>query len=146
MHNLLLWSLRAAAVPSVAALLINCGGDDYEATPAQTLQLAMQDIAYNSQALTALRGEPVRIELENRGAITHDFTIDTIPVHDVHTSGGADSAEHEHQASEHDIHFALDGGASGYLEFEPSEAGVYEYFCTVAGHREAGMHGTLTVE
>lgn len=146
MHNLMSW-LRVAAIMPAAALLINCGGDESsESVPAETLQLAMQDIAYDSPALTATRGETVRIELENRGAITHDFTIDGIAVDDVHTSGGSSSEEHEHAASEHDIHFALDAGDSGHLDFAPSEAGTYEYFCTVAGHREAGMRGTLTVE
>jgi uncharacterized cupredoxin-like copper-binding protein len=30
--------------------------------------------------------------------------------------------------------------------FTPSKAGTYAVLCTVAGHKEAGMVGTLTVK
>ena len=48
-------------------------------------------------------------------------------------------------SSEYDLHVAVDGGASGTLEFTPTAAGEYEFTCTVTGHAEGGMMGTLTV-
>ena len=36
-------------------------------------------------------------------------------------------------------------GDSLNVEFTPSTPGEYEFFCTVAGHKEAGMVGTLIV-
>lgn len=141
-----LW-LLAATTLATAALSISCGGEDSaDDAPAQTLQLAMQDIAYDSQALTATRGATVRLDLENRGAIAHDFTIERIDVDNVEMTGGMTSGEHGQDEDGPDLHIALDAGATGSLEFSPSEAGTFEYFCTVAGHREAGMRGTLTVE
>jgi len=36
-------------------------------------------------------------------------------------------------------------GDSATIEFTPTKAGTYEFFCTTAGHKEAGMIGTLVV-
>ena len=63
----------------------------------------------------------------------------------LHMTGGADM-EHMGSDSMYAVHLPVDKGTQATLEFEPTEAGTYEYFCTVPGHREAGMHGTLTVQ
>jgi uncharacterized cupredoxin-like copper-binding protein len=36
-------------------------------------------------------------------------------------------------------------GQTTTLEFTPTAPGTYEYICTIPGHKEAGMKGTLTV-
>jgi len=136
-----------------ASLLLACSGDDdsedsasMDGNPAGTLHLVMQDIAYDTTALTARKGESVRIDLENRGQITHDFTVQRMPVEDVRMTGGSTMSEHMQGGMDYDLHLALGQGKKGQLEFQPTAAGQYEYFCTVPGHREAGMKGTLTVE
>ncbi|HRC62890.1 MAG: cupredoxin domain-containing protein [Dehalococcoidia bacterium] len=128
------------------ALLAACGGDDKDEAPARAMQVSMQDIAYSNIALTASKGEHIRIELDNKGQVTHDFTVDGIPMQGLHMMGGASGGDHQHMAADHAMHLALDKGQSGSLEFTPTEAGTYEFYCTVAGHRDAGMHGTLTVQ
>jgi nitrite reductase (NO-forming) len=37
-------------------------------------------------------------------------------------------------------------GASSTLMFHANDIGTFQYFCTVAGHREAGMQGIINVE
>lgn len=128
------------------ALLAGCASDDNDEAPARAMPVSMQDIAYSNTALTASRGEHIRIELDNRGGVSHDFTIDRMPMQGLHMMGGAGGDDHQHMTSERAMHLALDRGKSGSLEFTPTEAGTYEFYCTVAGHREAGMHGTLTVQ
>ena len=44
------------------------------------------------------------------------------------------------------VHVAAAPGATGTVDFTPSEAGTYEFYCTIEGHKEAGMVGTLVVE
>lgn len=36
-------------------------------------------------------------------------------------------------------------GASAVIAFRASQEGNFEYFCTLPGHRQAGMHGLITV-
>ena len=40
----------------------------------------------------------------------------------------------------------LKPGEGGTSEFIPGEPGTYYYICTVPGHREQGMVGTIIVE
>ena len=40
----------------------------------------------------------------------------------------------------------LDAGQEETVEFVADKAGTFEFYCSVAGHRAAGMKGTLVVE
>jgi len=43
------------------------------------------------------------------------------------------------------VHMGAMAGMSGSVTFVPTQPGTYEFFCAVAGHKEAGMVGTLMV-
>ena len=65
---------------------------------------------------------------------------------DVSHEGEADTGHMGmNSAEEYDLHLALESGTDGVLEFTPTEAGAYEFMCTVTGHAAAGMTGTLIV-
>jgi plastocyanin len=81
------------------------------------------DIDY-SQAPDTIPAGTVTIAIDNEGAIHHDVAFDEL--------GGEVVAE-------------ADGGQIGVGEVT-LEPGTYTYFCTVPGHRPAGMEGTLQVE
>ena len=44
-----------------------------------------------------------------------------------------------------DVHFALTEPGSGVVHLRVFEPGEYVFYCSVPGHQEAGMEGTLTV-
>jgi nitrite reductase (NO-forming) len=56
----------------------------------------------------------------------------------------------EHDINLVDFHVAsqrvTNPGASSTLMFHANDIGTFQYFCTVAGHREAGMQGMIKVE
>lgn len=70
--------------------------------------------------LEAHEGE-IALTLENLDAFPHDFTIDELGVKLV---------------------VEANASVSGSFTATP---GVYEFYCSVPGHKEAGMVGTLTV-
>lgn len=95
--------------------------------PGGTLQLEADatQIAYDTTELSSKPGK-VTIDFTNPSALEHDVAIE-------------DEAGEEIAASE----IISKGKTSATADLAP---GTYTFFCTVPGHREAGMEGTLTVK
>lgn len=132
---------------ALATVLVACGGAaEPEAVPAVELSLTATDIAYDMNHIEVMAGQTVKLTLHNKGALEHDFSIMEVP----HT-GEVMAEEAEHGADGHEmtmdpeVHVAAPIGDSRSIEFTPSQPGEYEFFCTVEGHKEAGMVGTLVV-
>lgn len=69
------------------------------------------------------KGQKVTITFSNSGGI-HDFVIDEF---NVRTQ-------------------PISGGQTATVSFTPDKTGSFEYYCSVANHRQMGMKGTLIVE
>jgi plastocyanin len=82
-------------------------------------------LAYTTTEASTEAGQ-VTIDFENPQALEHDVAIED--------SGGEQVGKTDLVAS---------GSASTTVELKP---GTYTFYCTVPGHREAGMEGTLTVK
>lgn len=91
---------------------------DFEADPSGSL-------AYTTDKATAKAGK-VTVNFTNSSPVPHDVAIED--------SGGETIAETEVLA---------EGSDSTTAELEPGE---YTFYCSVPGHRQAGMEGTLTVK
>jgi uncharacterized cupredoxin-like copper-binding protein len=136
----LLWLLALLAVAA-------CGGAGDSEPSVTDVSLTASDIAYDAERLEVAAGQPVRLSLENAGVLEHDFSIRQIPVAGVHDEEpAADDHDMSHVEEELALHVAAPAnGGSNVLEFTPTEPGEYEFYCTVSGHKEAGMVGTLVV-
>ena len=97
-----------------------------ESTPvaegARRIEVDATSFEFDPDEITVTAGEDVAIVLTSDDLL-HDFTIDDI-----------------------DVHVAADRGETAEGGLRADEPGEYTYYCTVAGHREAGMEGTLVVE
>ena len=113
--------------------------------------LVATDIAFDQTQLQVKSGQLVRLTLRNDGVLEHDFSVLEIALDGEamvrEEQAADDGAEHDmsQMGAEPDVHVAASQGERNTVEFTPSEPGEYAYFCTVAGHREAGMAGTLVV-
>lgn len=160
--------MLAGLVVSGALIVTACGGDDDDSTTADPTAPGQSEIAvtmsdellFDPDEIEARVGQPVQLSFQNSGTTLHDFTVEEIEVEDVMSEGSQASPTGGHgmatataapgghggdTSSEYDLHVAVDGGSSGMLEFTPTEAGEYEFICTVTGHAEGGMAGTLIV-
>ncbi|HET9198475.1 MAG TPA: plastocyanin/azurin family copper-binding protein [Solirubrobacterales bacterium] len=91
---------------------------DIEADPSGSL-------AFTSDEATAAAGKDT-VNFTNSSPVPHDVRIES--------SGGEDVGGTE---------VLSEGNESAKVDLKPGE---YTYFCSVPGHRQAGMEGTLTVE
>jgi len=80
------------------------------------------DLFFDPKEITIAAGTDVQVTLNNGGALAHDWAVrDQAPATSLLNPGGSET-----------ITVNL-------------PAGSYQFYCTVPGHAEAGMVGTLTV-
>jgi plastocyanin len=92
-------------------------GEDGGAAP---FTVSAKEFVFDPATLSVPADEEVTIEVVNSGTVEHDFTLDEagvkIPTPATETASGSFTVA----------------------------AGTYTFYCSVPGHREAGMEGTLT--
>lgn len=82
------------------------------------------EYSFSPATITVAAGKTVKLIFKNVGNNIHTWTID-----DLNASTGS-----------------VFPGSSKTVEFDAVPAGTYEIYCSVAGHKELGMVGTLKVE
>lgn len=87
------------------------------------VQISTEDIKFEPKELTIAADTEAKIKVTNKGVLQHDFHVDKLDI----TSK------------------LLNGGDTDTVTIKAA-AGTYEFWCTVPGHKEAGMVGTLTVK
>ena len=94
--------------------------------PAGVRELTVQGFEYgfDPAELTIHRGETVRLLFRNTGTIDHDLTI---PDWDAATP-------------------VLAPGEEAVVEVQARRSGAFRFLCSVPGHNELGMNGTIRVE
>jgi uncharacterized cupredoxin-like copper-binding protein len=83
-------------------------------------------LSYNKTSLTAPKAGEVSIDFTNASPLGHNLTVES-------SAGKVIGATPTFQ------------GGSKTLTLD-LKAGTYKFFCSVPGHRQAGMEGTLTVQ
>ncbi|HEU0294793.1 MAG TPA: cupredoxin domain-containing protein [Anaerolineales bacterium] len=134
---------KLLSVLAFTLLLTACGATSQ---PSTEITLDATDFSYSPASVTVPVGEPVVLTLKNSGAVEHDFVIEKIDVKAVLKKDSGSEAHHAHgEELNVDLHISAQPGDTSVLEFTVSEPGAYTFFCSVAGHKEAGMLGELVV-
>ena len=55
------------------------------------------------------------------------------------------SGDHTFVINELGVNVQTPAGKTTTVEFTPNQKGAFKYYCSIPGHREAGMEGTLVV-
>ena len=123
----------AVAACSAALVLAACSGSDVEtgkvagraggkpAAGARPIIVQASNFEFSPDRLSVKAGEEVAFRLQSEDS-AHDFAID----------GLGRVAE-------------VGGGETTTARLRIDDPGTYTYFCTVPGHRDGGMEGTIVV-
>jgi plastocyanin len=118
--------LGLGLVALAAVVLAACGSDEGGDLPAVAgptsprLEVRATEMSYEPSEIAVAAGE-VEVVLHNEGSMLHDLRVADEPI--VVEAGAGESTTQQ----------------------VTLEAGRYEIFCSVPGHREAGMEGVLEV-
>ena len=116
-----------------ALLLVACSGSDVETgtiagraggTPkagARPVRVQASNFEFSPERLTVQQREEIALRLHSEDS-SHNFAIDGLGL-------VAD----------------VGGGETATARLRIDEPGKYTYFCTIPGHRDGGMEGTITV-
>lgn len=117
----------SGAVVLAALALAACGSDDesadlppVEGPTSSRLEVRATEMAYEPSEIAVEAGE-VEVVLHNEGSMLHDLRVDGQPV--VVEANAGETATQQ-------------------VTLEP---GRYQIFCSLPGHRDAGMEGVLEV-
>jgi len=115
------------------------------------LEVTMQasEFRFDPATVEVQAGQQVTVMMQNMGTVEHDFVIQEIPVEQMASESDAEGEGHSMgemgTEMEPAVHMGAMAGMSDSVTFIPTKPGTYEFFCAVAGHKDAGMVGTLTV-
>jgi len=116
-------STTAASTP--ASTTPAGGGGGGAASTVDVSTPSGSDLAFDQKDLSAKAGS-VTIDFDNQQPLQHDVKVEDSSGQEL---GGTD--------------LVSSGTANATVDLQP---GTYTFFCSVPGHREAGMEGTLTVK
>ena len=92
------------------------------ATPDAAPVVTASEFRFEPAQVTIAAGATTTVSLVNAGVVEHDFSVDALGVR---------------------IYAAVGETAEGSLTEPPP--GIYEFYCSIPGHKAAGMVGTLVV-
>jgi plastocyanin len=91
--------------------------------PLATFDVEARDLWFSPAKLTVSGSGSSTIRLENAGRVVHNLTVDELGIEIVVTRGGRSE-----------------------VILTDAKPGTYAFYCSISGHREAGMEGTLTIQ
>ena len=122
-------SSSAAQAPTTSSATAAAPTTSTSATPTGASSISLEankegQLEYNTKSLTAKAGK-VTVDFSNPAPLAHNVTIES-------SSGASVGATPTFTGGSKKLTVTL-------------KAGTYKFYCSVPGHRQAGMEGTLTV-
>ncbi len=97
-------------------------GTETKTTVGREFTVEGSEFSFSPASISVSASEEISVTFKNVGKTRHDFTIEELGVKTK----------------------LLSPGESETVTFTAKKSGTYTFFCSVAGHRQSGMEGTVT--
>jgi uncharacterized cupredoxin-like copper-binding protein len=115
--------IGAASTSVAAAGSASAGGSGIAEAPTTSRVITAESSKFVETRLDLKGGDVLGLFVNNKDDIAHAFDVDSLG-----------------------IHVQLPAASTTPIAIKPSEPGSLESYCSVPGHREAGMTGMIIVE
>lgn len=88
------------------------------------LTVTGSEFAFTPSTITVKKGQPVQLTFKNAGQYPHNWSVTALGIKTP----------------------TIQSGQSTTITFTPAQSGSFTYICTVPGHADRGMKGTLIVQ
>lgn len=94
------------------------------AAGATEINVSGSEFSFSPASINVKAGERVKITFRNIGQAPHNLVLEGLGI----------------------TTKTIGGGQTDVVEFTAPAAGTYSFFCSIPGHRSAGMEGSLKIE
>ena len=116
---------------AIGLVLAACGGGSTGGSPSGgaattgiEVKVGLSDFAFAPKSIEVPADKKFTLVLTNTGSVEHDFSVEALKINVVVPPNGKPKTQ----------------------EIGPLKAGTYDLYCSVAGHKEAGMTAKLVVK
>ncbi len=112
--------------PAERERLLNITSEDDSGFTGETRRVTVEadEFSFDTDRITVDKGDKVIVTFKNEGRIAHNFGI---PAFNIRTD-------------------TIGSGEEDTITFIANKRGIFDFFCSVQGHKDAGMDGVLEVE
>lgn len=104
----------------------------------KTINIVADDFKYLPNQINVEKNQIITINFINNGKVEHDLQVSGLNAEILKVDS------HQHNKNE-SIHVHAQAGDQSKVMIRPLETGEFEFYCTIPGHRESGMIGTLKI-
>ncbi|QDS38111.1 cupredoxin domain-containing protein [Brevibacillus brevis] len=115
----------------------------YAGDRATEITLTAVDFSYKPNQFTVKKDTEIKVVFQNDGNVEHD--IEVVSHGKIVTISESSSEHHHGTMAEGVVHLHAKPGESVETVWKALEEGIYEFYCTIPGHKESGMIGRLQV-
>lgn len=133
------------SVALAAGPLAGCGGDDSIATSAPSTTPSGSGAAHGGGG-APVGADSRHIQVTARSFAFEPKQITVKPGESIAVVLNAQEGQHHFKVDDFNADVSAAAGKTGFGGFRAGGPGRYTFYCSMSGHREAGMEGSLVVE